>query len=100
MRRRNHRVADSPALAFRASLLARLPTAALGVVVVGPTLTALRGRLPGVLRPPELTLRKVVEPLLLAPEELQLVGPFVGVDVRRIERRVRRVRGRMCLATE
>lgn len=63
------------------------------VAIVGSTFAALRGRLPGVLCVAELALGELIEPRLLASEELQLVRSLVRVGVGRIVGRVRRARG-------
>src|SRR5581483_705422 len=49
--------------------------------VVGPSLAALgRGR-PGSVRVAELALAKLVQPVLLRPQQLELVGALVGLDL-------------------
>ncbi len=51
------------------------------VAIVGATLAALGGWLPGVLRVPQLPLGKLVQPRLLTLEQLELVGALVRVDL-------------------
>jgi hypothetical protein len=50
-------------------------------------LTTLRRRLPGVLGVPELPLRQLVEPLLLAAKHIELVLALLRLHFRGIERR-------------
>ena len=49
--------------------------------VVGPAITTLGWRVPGVLRVPQLALRQVVESFLLGAEDLELVLAFVGLEL-------------------
>jgi hypothetical protein len=55
------------------------------VPVIGSPRTALRRRLPGVLRISELALRQVVKPLLLVPEDLELVFALLRFNFGRVD---------------
>lgn len=62
-------------------------------MIIGASSSSLRRGPPRVLGPSELALREVIEPFLLAPEQLELVRALVGIDVHLIGGfRVRRVR--------
>ena len=58
------------------------------VLVVGSTRTTLRGRLPRVLRVAELALCQVVEAILLAPKDVELVFALLRLEIGSTGRRL------------
>jgi hypothetical protein len=57
------------------------------ILVVGATIAALGRRLPRVLGVAKLTLRQLVQPGLLAPQEFELAITLIGIEHRGIDRR-------------